>query len=233
VTNTNITNIVAVVFDFDGLVLDTETPVYEAWSAVFDAHGCGPLTIEEWSAEVGTDGVLDLVAMMQTRATRTVDVDAMHAARRAHRDGLLERETLMPGVEQWLDDARDAGFGIAIASSSEHEWVHGHLTRLGVRDRFGHLSCRDEVVPGKPAPDVYLRACEALGVEPVNAVAVEDSPNGVTAAKAAGLWCVAVPNRITETLDFSAADLVVESLAAVTLADALERLDRLAAGSTG
>jgi beta-phosphoglucomutase-like phosphatase (HAD superfamily) len=95
-----------------------------------------------------------------------------------------------------------------------------------VHDRFGHLSCRDEVVPGKPAPDVYLRACDALGVEPRNALAVEDSPNGVTAAKAAGLRCVAVPNRITAALDFSGADLVVTSLADVTLAAALERLGR-------
>jgi beta-phosphoglucomutase-like phosphatase (HAD superfamily) len=102
--------------------------------------------------------------------------------------------------------------------------VHGHLTRLGVRDRFGHLSCRDELVPGKPAPDVYLRACVALGTEPRNALAVEDSPNGVTAAKAAGLRCIAVPNRITAALDFSGADLVVTSLADLTLASALERL---------
>jgi HAD superfamily hydrolase (TIGR01509 family) len=216
----------AIVFDFDGLVLDTETSVYAAWSEAFDAHGCGPLTLEEWSAEVGTAGVLDMVAMMQSRATQHVDVDAMHATRRARRDALLEREQLMPGVEQWLDDARAANLGIAIASSSPHEWVHGHLTRLGVHDRFGHLSCRDEVVPGKPAPDVYLRACDALGVEPRNALAVEDSPNGVTAAKAAGLRCVAVPNRITAALDFSGADLVVTSLADVTLAAALERLGR-------
>jgi HAD superfamily hydrolase (TIGR01509 family) len=218
------TAIAAVVFDFDGLVLDTETPVYEAWCSVFDAHGCGPLTLEEWSAEVGTDGALDLVHMMQTRATRAVDVGAMHDARRRHRDALLERETTLPGVEQWLDDARDAGFGLAIASSSPHEWVHGHLTRLGLRDRFGHLSCRDEVVPGKPAPDVYLRACDALGVAPHNAIAVEDSPNGIAAAKAAGMRCVAVPNRITAALDFGAADLVVTSLADVTLGDALDRL---------
>ncbi len=217
-------SIAAVVFDFDGLVLDTETPVYSSWREAFDAHGCGPLTLEEWSVEVGTDGVLDLIAMMQSRAGREIDVDAMHAARRARRDELLEQEQLMPGVEQWLDDARAAGYGIAVASSSPHEWVHGHLTRLGVRDRFGHLSCRDEVVPGKPAPDVYLRACEALAVRPRDAIAVEDSPNGVAAAKAAGLWCVAVPNRITAALDFSAADLVVTSLAEVTLLEALERL---------
>ena len=214
----------AVVFDFDGLVLDTETPVYTSWSEAFAAHGA-PLTLEEWLAEVGSEGVLDLMSMLHDRATRAVDVDAMHATRRARRDELLAHETLLPGVEQWLDDARRAGLGIAIASSSPLDWVHGHLTRLGVRDRFGHVSCRDEEVRAKPAPDVYLRACEALGVEPPDALAVEDSANGVAAAKAAGLWCVAVPNRITAGLDFGTADLVLDSLADCSLADALRRLD--------
>ena len=104
--------------------------------------------------------------------------------------------------------------------------MHGHLTRLGVRDRFGHVSCRDEIIPPKPAPDVYIRACEALGVAPREAVAVEDSPNGVAAAKAAGLWCVAVPNGITGALDFGAADLVVGSLADCPLSAALRLLER-------
>jgi HAD superfamily hydrolase (TIGR01509 family) len=130
----------------------------------------------------------------------------------------------MPGVEQWIADVRRLHLGIAIASSSPIEWVHGHLTRLGVRDRFDHVSCRDVDVPGKPAPDVYLRACEALGVSPADALAVEDSPNGIAAAKAAGLRCVAVPNAITAPLDFSQADLVVASLAEVPLAAAIERL---------
>ncbi|MDQ1519987.1 MAG: hypothetical protein QOI55_1060 [Actinomycetota bacterium] len=217
------TTIAAIVFDFDGLMLDTETPVYTSWSEAFEAHGT-PLTLEEWSAEIGTDGVLDLVALLHERATRPVDVRAMHETRRARRDEMLAGETLMPGVEQWLDDARAQGMGIAIASSSEIDWVGGHLARLGVRDRFGHVSCRDEHVPGKPAPDVYLRACDALGVAPGDAVAVEDSPNGIAAAKAAGMWCIAVPNAITAALDFSAADLVVRSLAEVPLKEALERL---------
>jgi HAD superfamily hydrolase (TIGR01509 family) len=216
-------DVAAIVFDFDGLVLDTETSVYTAWAEAFDAHGA-PLTLDEWCTEVGSEGVLDLDAMLQDRATRAVDLDTMHETRRARRDEMLATETLMPGVEQWLEDARACGMGIAIASSSEIEWVHGHLTRLGVRDRFGHVSCRNESVPPKPAPDVYLRACAALGVAPHDALAVEDSPNGVAAAKAAGLRCVAVPNGITAALDFSAADLVVESLAECSLGAALDAI---------
>jgi HAD superfamily hydrolase (TIGR01509 family) len=214
----------AVVFDFDGLVLDTETSIYVAWQEVFDAHGCEPLTLEEWAREVGSVRVLDLVGMLHERATRPVDIDAVQAARVARRDELLAVEAVLPGVEAWLDDAQRAGLPVAIASSSEPEWVHGHLTRLGLRDRFGHVSAREEHIPPKPAPDLYLHACDALGVVPHHALAIEDSPNGVAAAKAAGLWCVAVPNGVTRTLDFSAADLVAESLAHTSLADAIAAL---------
>jgi HAD superfamily hydrolase (TIGR01509 family) len=213
----------AVVFDFDGLVLDTETPVYTAWLEAFDAHGA-EFTAEEWALEVGTAGALDLEAMLHARATRAVDVDAMHAARRARRDELVSTNRLLPGVEQWIADVRRLHLGVAIASSSPIDWVDGHLVRLGVRDRFDHVSCRDVDVPGKPAPDVYLRACAALGVDPGDALAVEDSPNGIKAAKAAGLRCVAVPNAITAPLDFTEADLVVASLAEVSLAAAADRL---------
>jgi HAD superfamily hydrolase (TIGR01509 family) len=213
----------AVVFDFDGIVLDTETPVYVSWQEAFAAHGA-ELTLDEWLDEVGSSGVLDLVGMLHARAASAVDVDTMDATRRARRDELLAGEPVLPGVVRWLDDAEQAGLAIAIASSSQLDWVHGHLTRLGVRDRFGHMSCREENVPPKPAPDLYLRACAALAVEPNEALAVEDSANGVTAAKRAGLWCVAVPNRITAGLDFGAADLVVPSLAECPLTEALDRL---------
>jgi HAD superfamily hydrolase (TIGR01509 family) len=214
----------AVVFDFDGLVLDTETSIFVAWQEAFAAHGCEPLTIDEWSAEVGSVRVLDLVGMLRERASAPVDVDAMHATRISRRDEILSGERVLPGVEAWLDEAERMGLPVAIASSSEHEWVHGHLTRLGLRDRFGHVSCRDEDVPPKPAPDVYVRACAALGVAPEHALGVEDSPNGVAAAKAAGMRCVAVPNGVTATLDFSAADLVAPSLAHLTLAEAISEL---------
>ncbi|MCU1430126.1 MAG: family hydrolase [Actinomycetia bacterium] len=217
-------NVRAVVFDFDGLVLDTETAVYHAWREAFVAHGAAPPTMEEWAAEIGSHGVVDFVALLRERATRPFDVERMHTVRRARHDELVAAERVLPGVGEWLDDADARGFGIAIASSSPYDWVHTHLDRLGIRHRFAHVSCRDENVPAKPAPDVYLRACAALGVPPADAIAVEDSPNGIAGAKAAGLRCVAVPNGITAMLDCSAADLVVESLAACSLADALSLL---------
>ena len=211
----------ALVFDFDGLILDTEGPVLTAWQEEFEAHGCLPLTLEEWALEIGTTGGLDLVGMMRTRATRPFDEDVMHERRRARVRELLAHETSRPGVRDWLDEADGLGLPLAIASSSPREWVEPQLEKLGLLSRFVHISCFGGALAGKPAPDTYLAACAALGVESRAAIAIEDSPHGITAAKAAGLWCIAVPHAITERLDLSHADLRMRSLADATLRDVL------------
>ena len=213
----------AVVFDFDGLILDTEGPVFTAWREEFAAHGCPPLTIEEWSAEIGTSGGLDLVELIRVRATRPFDEGAMHERRRVRRDELLACEEAMPGVHAWLDEADALGLALAIASSSPRDWVEPHLERLGLLEQFGHVACYGDGLAGKPAPDTYLAACRALGLAPHDALAVEDSPHGVSAAKAAGMRCVAVPHAITEQLDLSHADLRLDSLAETTLREVLAR----------
>jgi len=218
------TEIRAVVFDFDGLVLDTEVPVYASWCAAFEAHGASPPTIEEWSATIGTADELDVHAWLVERADRPVDRAAMDEVRRARRDALLAREDVRPGVMAWLAEADDAGLALAIASSSPAEWVAEHLGRLGLGERFVFVVTAGGTVRGKPAPDTYLEACARLGVAARDALAVEDSPHGIAAAKAAGLCCVAVPNALTEMLDLSAADLRLGSLADCTLADVLHRL---------
>lgn len=214
----------AVIFDFDGLVLDTELPIFAAWCAVFEAHDAVPPTIEEWSEGIGTTEGVDVEAWLHERAGRPVDFEATNQARRLHRDALLEIERALPGVESWLDEAAAAGYGIAIASSSPDDWVHDHLYRIGLRERFPTIVTAGGELRSKPAPDTYLEACARLGVEPRDALALEDSPNGITAAKAAGLRCVTVPHPLTEMLDLSAADLRLPSLAHCTLAEALTHL---------
>ncbi|HVJ96208.1 MAG TPA: HAD-IA family hydrolase [Acidimicrobiia bacterium] len=210
----------AVVFDFDGLILDTEVPVYEAWAHAFETYGCGPIPMDEWAKEIGTNGALDLVAMMRARATKPFDEDEMHELRRIRREELQALEEVRPGVVQWLDDADAHGLSLAIASSSPTDWVEYHLDLLGLRSRFQFLACFGTDIAAKPEPDSYQAACRALGVEPAEAIAVEDSPHGVTAAQRAGLRCIAVPNAITAQLDLSHADVVVHSLAEFSLADA-------------
>ena len=212
------------VFDFDGVILDTEGPVFTVWREVFDAHGCPPLTVQEWSAEIGTVGGLDMVTLLRERATRPVDEYAMHEWRRGRRADLLSREVTRPGVHEWLAEADARGLPLAIASSSPREWVVPHLERLRLLDRFASVACFGPGVAPKPEPDSYLHACDALGVAPCAALAIEDSPHGVTAAKRAGLCCVAVPHAITAQLDLSHADFVVASLAETTLGEMLTRL---------
>jgi HAD superfamily hydrolase (TIGR01509 family) len=215
----------AVVFDFDGLILDTEMPVFTAWQEAFAAHGCPPLTIEEWSAEIGTAGALDMVALLQARATRPVDVEAMHDLRRARRDQLLAEEVALPGVVEWLDEADALGLPIAIASSSPADWVETHLERLGLVPRFSFIACAQNGLPGKPEPHTYLAACAALEVAPEHALAVEDSPNGAFAARRAGLRVVVVPHALTAQLDLAHAHIRLPSLADMSLRDVIAKLE--------
>jgi HAD superfamily hydrolase (TIGR01509 family) len=144
-----------------------------------------------------------------------------------HHHGLIALETVRPGVVELVEQADDAGVALGVASSSPRSWVEGHLDRLGLRPHFRAVRTRDDVPRAKPDPAVYRLALEALGADPARSVALEDSHHGVSAAKAAGMWAVACPNRITTGLDFSHADLVVDSLADVDL----ERLTALLQGS--
>src|SRR4051812_8007166 len=132
----------------------------------------------------------------------------------------------MPGVERFVAEASEAGLGLAVASSSSIGWVSEHLDRLGLLDRFSVVSCASDDVPAKPDPGVYVRAVQMLGVAPGAAAAFEDSPNGIAAAKAAGLRCIAVPNRMTKGLDLSRADAVVPSFADLAVVGLDELLAR-------
>jgi HAD superfamily hydrolase (TIGR01509 family) len=214
----------AVVFDFDGLILDTESADYRASAEAFARYG-SELTEEEFSAIIGTHW--DAYTVLMDRATLPLppknELRATHDARTRE---LHEELDILPGVAAWIDTAQGTGLRLAIASTSSVRWVTDHLDRLGLLDAFPVLSCcgLGSVLPPKPAPDCYLAACDALGVEPRSALAVEDSANGVTAAKGAGLWCVAVPNALTRRNDLSAADMQLTSLADASLGDVIQTI---------
>ena len=212
----------ALVFDFDGVVVDTEGPEFEAWRATWEEYG-HELTLEEWVQCIGTVGGWNPLVELGRRVGDGFEADEANRRRRArHEPAIFALDTPLPGVLELLDQATERGWRTAIASSSDDSWVPVLLDQLGMVDHFEHLSLYDGTCDAKPAPDLYLRACAALDVSPEQAVAIEDSPNGVAAAKAAGLWCVAVPHAITRSLDLSAADLVVDSLEGIHL-DELDR----------
>jgi HAD superfamily hydrolase (TIGR01509 family) len=217
----------AIVFDFDGLILDTELPVYRSWLEVYEAHG-EELPFERWVQIVGSTATgFHPQFHLEERLGRPLAKEVLDR-RIGRRTEMVLANAVLPGVVEHLDAARRLGLRLGVASSSTGEWVRGHLLRLGILDRFDCVRCRDDVARPKPAPDLYLAVLDCLGVAPAEAIAIEDSPHGVTAAKRAGMLCVAVPNSITESLDLTHADLRLLSLAEVTLGELLARLERAA-----
>lgn len=210
------------VLDCDGLLVDTEGAEFRAWCDVFDEHGV-VLELEVWQHCIGTLDAFDPVAHLAELTKAEVDAEAARARYRARNDAYLEGLHPLPGVVDLIENARRRGWPLAVASTSPERWVRRHLEAVELLDAFAHLSCAGGEVPPKPAPDVYARAVAALGLRRSEAVAFEDSAHGVAAAKAAGLWCVAVPSRWTRGLDMRAADLVVSSLSVVDL-DLLEEM---------
>ncbi len=220
----------ALFLDFDGLVVDTETADYESWRHVYDAHGV-ELPRARWVEAIGSDGS-SFEPLVQLRALAG-DVDEEHVTRlrRARREELFGGLRPLPGVVDWMGEARAAGLPIGVVSSSPRSWVREHLERVALHDHVDFLMTRDDVPRVKPHPDLYLRALDHLGVGAAHAIAVEDSPNGLRAARAAGLFCVAVPGPMTRGLAFDDAGLVLGSLAERTLAGVIELLARWSEGT--
>lgn len=212
-------------FDFDGLIIDTETSEYEATAAVFADHGL-ELSRDLWISFIGRVDHPHWADLLAEGLGRELDDrEAVIADRRARSAVAIAREPIRPGIVALLDEAEAAGVPVAVASSSPRYWVEGHLDRIGLRPRFDAIATRDDVAEGraKPWPDLYLLAAERLGADPARCVAIEDSPAGVEAGVAAGCTTVAVPAGMTVALDFGPAHLIVPDLAAVALTD-LERL---------
>jgi HAD superfamily hydrolase (TIGR01509 family) len=212
-----------IVFDFDGLILDTEVPVYEAWQELYAEHGQA-LPFEKWAQCIGTADIFDPCLDLAERVGRILDAPALRRRHGARTNALIADQRVRPGVVERLEEARAMGLTLAVASSSDRDWVETHLERLGLRDRFHTVRCAEDVLRVKPDPALYRAVLEATGVRAADAVALEDSPNGVLAAKRAGLTCVAVPNALTARLDLGAADLRLASLADMPLAALLARL---------
>jgi HAD superfamily hydrolase (TIGR01509 family) len=216
----------ALIFDFDGLILDTETPELMAWQEVYREHG-QELTARTWGQIVGGAAAssFEPVAHLVTLTGEELDTDGLKARVREQSLVRINHLAPLPGVREMIDNARKLGLRMAVASSSSHDWVDGHLTRLGLLSFFDTVKTREDVLNVKPEPDLFLAALSALDVRPTEALVFEDSPNGVRAAKRAGLFVVAVPNPTTSQLSFEGEDLRASSLKEISLTDLLRIAD--------
>lgn len=214
----------AIIFDFDGTILDTETSALEAWEEIYKEYD-REFPFELWLNTIGTKENFDGAAYLETLTERPVDQRALRERAQQRDHEIIHQRSPMPGVLDRLAEAKTLGLKRAVASSSTSRWLNYHLPRLGLLFEFDAVRTRSDVGDrAKPDPAVFLAACAAINVPPVEAFALEDSLHGVVAAKEAGMKVVAVPNRATRVLDFSAADLVIDSLAEMSLDEMMRRL---------
>ena len=212
----------ALVFDFDGLIVDTETPLIDSYAAVHVAHGVA-FDREAFVRSVGhAEYAFDPWHGFSPHADRA----ALELERRTHRNRLLLQQPVLPGVVALLEAAHQRELRIGIASNSEHSWVEPHLVRLDLLHHFEFFACREDVASPKPEPDLYNRVLNHFGIRGHEAIAFEDSQTGTLAAKRANLWCVAVPGRSTMHHDLSKADVRYDSLVEANLDELLTRFGK-------
>jgi HAD superfamily hydrolase (TIGR01509 family) len=205
-----------ILFDFDGLILDTETPIYQAWQEMFRKYD-QELLLEDWAKILGKSGY-DGGPTEEFLQNIEDDMERVQILKQvsSREHELLGQQTPLPGAVELIQRAKHQGLQLGIVSSSDRNWIHTHLERLGLKEYFDHTSCADEVEEAKPDPALYNLGINKMGLNPDKLLALEDSPHGVLAAKRAGLYCIAVPNTLTRQLPFYSngglPDLVLESL---------------------
>ncbi|MEU4197351.1 HAD-IA family hydrolase [Kribbella sp. NPDC026611] len=219
----------ALVFDFDGLLMDTETTMVESWRAEWAHHGL-ELDLEAFWPGHGGDVTEDRYAVLAAAVGTDFDRAESHARRVAFRDRLHDTLDFRPGIRAWIAAARELGLRVAIASSSPRRWVVGHLERVHAVEMFDLIVTGDEVATHKPDPAIYHLALQRLDVPGVQAIAIEDTAHGVAAAQAAGLHTVAIPNPYVAP-DSITANLVLPSAHDLPLSELL--LSTGSKGSTG
>ncbi len=209
-----------IIFDFDGLIVDTEWSVYQSWVELFELHGVR-LPFDQWAKIIGTSSLehFNPFDVLERQVGQTLDRQKLQQKRRRRELEMVAAQPILPGVEDILSSAKTNNLKLGLASSSNREWVAGNLARLGLLGYFDIIHTSDDVTYTKPDPALYLLTLQSLGLSPREAVVLEDSPNGVSAAKDAGIFTVAVPNLLTANLNLDRADLILTSLAEMSLGD--------------
>lgn len=205
------------IFDFDGTILDTEYPEFAVWQEIFKSYNAD-LHLMEWAKTLGSSNAeFDPIYHLEQRADRSFNADEIFTHRNDKVLQIILQQPLLPGVMSYLTDAKKRGLRVGIASSSNGQWVHGHLERLGLISYFDVIVTASDVQHVKPEPDLFFLVLDKMGIKSDEAIVLEDSPNGIIAARRAGLRCVAIPNEISKHLDLSQADMIINSLEEIPL----------------
>jgi HAD superfamily hydrolase (TIGR01509 family) len=202
----------AVLFDFDGIIVDTEWAIYESWRRLFETHG-HPLPLDIYNRCIGSDfESWSPKTHLEDLTSRDFDWHDLDESRNTRIRAELEGSDALPGVRESLQSLAAHNIPAAVVSSSSHDWVDGWIARLGLSAAFTTSVCRGDAPRIKPAPDLFLEAARRLDLPPAECLVVEDSVNGIRAATNAGMPTIAIPNRVTEGCDFSEAGHILPSL---------------------
>lgn len=208
-------NVRGIIFDFDGVLVDTEWAIYQSWVTLYAREG-QEISIATYAPCLGAGySRWDPAAHLEQLTGKQYDWAVETPRRQAQLEADLAARGLMDGAAELFAWCRAQGIGMAVASSSSRRWVAGWLERLGVYDVFDGVFCRTDGYPVKPDPALFLAAQSCLGLPKEDCLIVEDSENGTLAAHNAGIPCVAIPNRMTAAGDFSCAAYRSASLSAL------------------
>lgn len=202
----------AVVFDFDGVILDTEKARYDAWQSVFQSYG-QTLPIDIWVESIGrTKYATDPLELLEKLTGKSLDKEYIRNLQRQKSHEFADRLSLLPGVQKCILEAVSLKLKLGIASSSSRTWVQRHLEKRGLLEFFNVLVCREDTDYHKPSPVHYLTALKKLNCNPASSVAIEDSPLGIESAVGSGMYCIAVACSFTQSMDLSKAHKIEKSL---------------------
>jgi len=215
-----------IILDFDGLILDTETPELKSWESIYQEYGIS-FPIEEYKKNIGSIYNDNAPIQYLTEKLGIDEITPLEIRQKFNelKSHLIEKELLLPGVLDYLNDAALLGLRIGLASSSDSIWINYHIDRLRLRNYFNCILTKDDVKKVKPFPDIYLLSLSRLGLNKSEVIILEDSLNGVSAAKSAQLFTVAIPNQVTKNFNFEKADMVLGSLSDISLNELLKKIE--------
>ena len=217
----------ALIFDFDGLIMDTESPSVDGWKAIYAEYGL-EFPLQEWiQAVVGvSEAYFDAAAYLASKTGLSLDLPELRNRQVTYRLEIQSKLPARPGVNDYIHTAQRLGLRLAVASSSSRARLEGYLRQLALFDDFDAIICREDVLHIKPAPDLFLKARDTFQLRSDELLIFEDSRNGILAANRAGIRVVAVPNPITAHSSMEGASLQLASLADMPLEDLLKQFDR-------
>lgn len=208
--------IAALIFDMDGVIIDSE-PLHLRACQIFLAGHNYEYTEEMNKQFLGRKDIEIAQILIEKLKIPHTPISFVNAKEEILWQLLKEQSQARPGLYDLLDLAKAKNLAMAVASSATMPTIELVVDTLNIRHYFQTLTSGDEVKRGKPEPDVFLLAAKRLGIEPKNCCVIEDTTNGIKAAKAAGMYCIAIPCDATAHQDHSQADIRLNSLAQINL----------------